>query len=237
MKHLRPLILGMLFTLAPFVVDAQPQELLEAETIAEMSDKIESTTLMLSDVSVPLNLAKKPMKGSYLNSAWSPAVVYSKSKEFLSCVARYNIHKDRMEIKVDENLRAIQIHNINGVIIDGSLFIPLSSEEMEDGDKPRFFKVLADGNLTLLSKYKLSLHTSGGTALYANIGSAKEYRSSEELYYCQDGEKAHKLQKGKKNILQLFESKKADIEKFAKDNGLGFRKEKDLAELFDYYNK
>jgi hypothetical protein len=218
-------------------VHGQQIEVLEVETLKEMTENVESMSSKLSEISVPIKIPKAPVRGLYLVKDWSPAVVYTKSKEFLNTVARYNIHKSRMEIKVNNNIRILQSYKINSIIINDALFVPLSSGEKADNGNLYFFKVLSLGELSLLVKHKLTLHTIGSSPLHSNIGTKEEYKTSEKLYYCQKGQKPNKLKKGKKNILKLFGSKKATMEIFADENDLGFRKVRHLISLFNQNNK
>jgi len=230
------LIIAILCFVLPFGIFGQPQELLEVDILMQMTEKVESLSSKLKGISSPLENEKTALKGVYLNAEWSPAIVYSKSKEFLNTVARYNIHKNRMELKIDNQLRTLQIANINGIILDNTLFVPLTSGEKSDGNNLFYYKVLSDGELTLLAKHKLTLHTKGGAPMLKNIGTEKEYKSSQNLYYCEQGKKPYILKKGKKNILGLFGSHQSSMEQIADKNDLSYRKESHLISLFNRYN-
>jgi len=236
MKPYYKLICILSILIFPFSVSAQPQDVLEVETLTEMTKNIDDTATNLIDISSPLVLARKSISGIYLNSDWSPAVVYTKNKEFLNCLAKFNIYKNRMEIKLGDEFRAINKNKISGVILEGAPFIAIASGEEEDSSVMGFYEVLADGPICLLRKYKLSLHNKGGTALHPTLGTEQEYKSSHELYYCKEGEKAFKLKKGKKNILKVLSSNEEALKAYADEAGLGFRKDKDLAAMFNWYN-
>ena len=236
---MKPIILLISFSICLFdVIDllAQPQDVIEVEELTEMSNKIDINNNRLIDISSPLQVAKKTIKGIYLDTEWKASSVYTVNKEFLSCSARYNIYKNRIEIRIGEDVRSLHPHNIKGIAIDGDLFIYLSNGEDELSSVKNYYQVLSEGNLTLLKKYRLELHNSGGTSLHPNLGTQKEYKSSEDLYYARGGEGAFKLKRGKKNLEQLFGPKFQQLKIYADENSVGFKKEKDLIQLFDHYN-
>ncbi len=237
MSASKKIILILSYFILPIALLCQPQEVLEIKNIKEMSSNIESIVHKLKSFSSPLTIDNNQSKGVYLEKEWSPAIIYTKNKEFLNCAARYNIHKNRMEVRVEDEIRVLQKKAFNGIIINEDLFINVSSGESEDGKKLNYFQVLAEGQLTLLKKHTLSQYTTGGTALYQNIGTGTEYRANSELYYCHAGEEAYRLKKGKKNISKILNIGQDNIKSIAEVKDLGFKKEEDLVALFDWYNR
>jgi len=229
-------ILILSYFILPFSIFCQPQEVLEINDIKEMSTTIESIVNKLRSMSSPLEIDNNQPNGVYLDKEWSPSIVYTKNKEFLNCAARYNIHKNRIEIRIEDEIRVLQKNAFNGIIINEALFINVSSGESEDGKKLNYFQVLAEGQITLLKKHTLSQYTTGGTALYQNIGSGIEYRASSELYYCHAGQEAYRLKKGKKNLAKILNIDNDQLKSFSDEEDSGFRKEDDFINLFDWFN-
>lgn len=205
------------------------------EAWREMSVKLETTNEKLANISSIINFGGRARKDVYLDSDWSSGAIYTKEKEFLNCVVRYNIHKDRMEIKLGSHVRNLMKNKINGIIIGEDLFVLMASE---DKSTHSYHKVLAEGELTLTYKYNLTTHSSGGgSALHPNLGSKQEYRVNKKMFYFQTGKSALKFKKGKKNVLKILANHRVEIEDFAKSRGIGFKKEKDLIKLFNKYNE
>jgi len=234
MQRLKYLAIILFSTMISLSISAQP---LEVETLYEMSENLEKTNAKLSSISSIIQFKKKQRKDVYLDSDWSSAVVYTKEKEFLNCSARYNIRKNRMEIKLGRHVRKLMINKINGIIIEESLFVPISSEENVTQAVTGYYEVLAKGELALTYKYNLTLHSVGGTSMHQNLGTKQEYRVNKDLFYCQNGENALKFKKGKKNVLKVFTNHRAEMEAFASSTSTGFKKEKDLITLFNKYNE
>ena len=216
---------------------AQPQDVIEADELTVISNKIEDNITRLTKISAPLQVAKRTMKGIYLDSEWKSSAVYTKDNAVLNCSARFNIYKNRIEIKLGEEVRMLQANKVDAVLVNESLFIYLESGDEGLTGVRGFYEVLAEGKITLLKKYKLELYSSGGTALHPNLGNQKEYRNTQELFYGKEGEGAKKFKKGKKGMEELFGANYDKIKAFADENKIGFKKEKDLIQIFDWYNK
>jgi len=217
-------------------VFSQAADVIDVSILTEMSNRLDSNKARIKAISSPIELARSVVPGIYLDSEWQASTVFSKSNDLLSCSARYNIHKNRMEIKLDDGYRTLQANQINGVVIFGALFIYLSSGEESMSSIKSYYEVLSDGWMTLLKKYNLELYNTGGTSLHPNLGTQQEFRSNSVLYYAVQGQGALALKRGKKNIEQLFGDRFEDAISFAKEKGIGFKKEKDIIQLFDWYN-
>ena len=210
---------------------------LDIDVVLDLERELISNEQKIIDISSPVALAKSQIKGIYLDPIWRSGVIFTVNGEKLTCPTRYNIHRRRIEVVLGEDTRVLHPVAINAVQIDDKVFIPLTSDEEDDGTNIIYFEVLSFGEYALLKKYRLTLHTTGGTALHTNLGSGKEYRSHTDFYYAKSGENAQRLKTGKKHIKHLVEGVVDDIESYVDENGLGYKKEKDLKLVFDWINE
>jgi len=236
MRNLNYLLFTILFFTHSFLLYPQNSQILDLMPLEEMTKKEDHFIAKIFEISSPMQLIKDPYNGVFLNEVFLPAKIYSKNEDLLFTLARYNIKKNQVEIKINGNFRILQKNNIYGVIIDGILFVPVSSGEKEDGNIVGYYELLSRGEISLLAKYELTLYTIGSSSLHNNIGTKKEYRSSKRFYYCHKNQNPLKLKKTKKSILELFKTNHTLIKQAVDENNLGYKKEKDLITLFDLYN-
>ncbi len=208
------------------VAEAQVQRPLDPVALATVNQHIYKNDQKLKEISSPVALAKSQIKGIYLDPLWTAGVVYAVSGEVYYCPARFNIHRNRIEIKTADDMRVLHPVAIHAVKLDAQVFIPLTSDEKNDGTSAIYFEVLSGGDHSLLKKYSLSLHTTGGTALHTNLGSGKEYRQSSALYYAHKGQNAQRLKTGKKSILKLMEEHQAALTRICRKHRPGIQKGK-----------
>jgi hypothetical protein len=224
----------LFFTLKPMSSIAQP---INADALKEMTQKLNDNRTKLKEISGLIKNGNQQRDDVFLDPDWVSGLVYTTNKEFLNCSVRYNIQKNRMEIRIGNEIRNLHSNKIGGIILDENLFIPLSSNEKGDATIAGFYEVLVEGSLALIYKYSLTLHNVGGSSLLPTMGTKQEYKINKALYFCENGQKASKLKKGKKNILKLFNGNKQMLEDFADSNGFGYRKEQDLISIFKKYNE
>ncbi|MCF6168873.1 hypothetical protein [Lutibacter sp.] len=170
----------------------------------------------------------------YINDIFLPARINNSKKTFN---IRYNTYKDEMEIEENDAIYflpknvgfTINFQNINKVyqVFRDSL-----------KNKKSYFVLLFKGNkLSLLLKEKIDVQTRF-IARKGYVGylppTFKHLKG--KLYVGYKNNTSQRLPRKKKDILKLFSYKSKEVELFAKKNNYRFKKQKDLIELFKFYN-
>ncbi len=101
-----------------------------------------------------------------------------------------------------------------------------------------FFVVQYIGTeLSLFLKEKIKLYDEvPPKAGFSQYEPPKLGRVKDKLFIGYGDNTAIELPNKKKDVLKLFSSKNSKIQSYAKENKLGFKKEKDLIQILKYYN-
>ena len=97
-----------------------------------------------------------------------------------------------------------------------------------------FYEVLSEGSLTLLKAYKISYVDK--TSIQSSVP-IRRYDTKEILYVYDKQNGIRKIAKNKKEILETLTGKPQEISAYASSHKTNFKSEKDLADLFGYYNQ
>ncbi len=187
----------------------------------------------------------------YLDTEWSAATVKFYPK---------TISTPKGTVKLD-SLSGIQIRFIlqgndmefntpDGIkVISGTLVKSFSLEKIPtkkyintlefvdnyDKVKPSFFEVLADGKTKLLEYTKITVQKPDYVEAF-NVGSKDLKIVKEKQLFITKGNEVLRFSSNKKDLLELMSDKKAEIEKFLKDNNLSAKDKSDLVKIFGFYN-
>lgn len=172
----------------------------------------------------------------YLNPKFFPARL---SADQVIYNMRYNAFADEMEIeKEGKTYVLIKQHEHRVTFLNTNKIYQLL--DFTEGTKHHmgFFVVVIEGNkLSLLKKERIEFFKEvKPNSGYDKYQPARLERIPDKLYYTLDKKNAIRLSSKKKNILNIFSNKAMEVENFVKKNKLKFNKEKDLIEIFNYYN-
>ena len=210
---------------------------LDVENLTKMKSGINAGMTKIRNISTLITNPEASKPDAFLDDSWSAASIYTKDDELLSATLRFNIQKKRMEVKIYNEVRSLNVNRIYGVILNHRMFVPLKSGEDFDGTAPIYFEVLVHGELSLLNKYVLNLKKRGGSSLHPNLGTSDSYKIYKELYTCVADGHPTRLEKGKKKLSVCFGKFKHEMASFSDLNGFGYKKDKDIMVLFKHYNK
>lgn len=97
-----------------------------------------------------------------------------------------------------------------------------------------FFQILSEGELTLLKMTRVSFKPADRNPTHSTGSKDNRFMKRTDLYYA-SGSTALELP-GRKGILKLMESRKAEVDQFIKVNEVNLGTERHIVALFDYYN-
>jgi hypothetical protein len=112
-----------------------------------------------------------------------------------------------------------------------------SDQEFVSAD---YFEVLSAGRMQLLANHYSEIETNSYATNYGGGGGdGRNYFVHKTSLYYRNGDTgaARKLQKKKKQILNLMGERKQEVVQYIREARLILRRDEDLVQLFDFYNK
>ncbi len=165
----------------------------------------------------------------FLFSNWdNDGVVYSEKKSYSYEKLNYNILSD--DIGILKSRDSVLI--FNKVIIDSFIVKNKKFKKYHNW----FYEVLHQGSkISLLKKYEVQIVE----GMFNPIDGTKRKSRFKIIddYYIENSSGIVKFVPSKKSILGIFEDEIVMVKKFIKQNKLSLKKEKDLIDVFKYYNQ
>ena len=168
------------------------------------------------------------------------AVFFSDSTKLEDVELRYNVYQDKMEVVFEGDTVGIQpSYRMTGLQLGDKIFInSLMYDEWTREFKYGYLELLINGKAMLLKKYEKSFKYNSFATKYNGGGGDRNFHfiDKEKLFYKKGVESAIQVKKRKKKVLEIFGDHAEKIEEYVKENNLRYRKEEDLAKIFQYYN-
>ncbi|NLP58487.1 hypothetical protein [Lutibacter sp. B1] len=183
------------------------------------------------------DLRDKNLKGStFINQELLPAKV-SKTNKVYSM--RYNAYDDAME--VEENGKLFYLKNqFNSAITFETLnkVYQLFSYTENNLKKSGYFVVLNSGDkITLLLKERIKFYDEVKPRTgYDKYQPPKLKREKDQFYFSYNNNMAIELPTKKKGFSSIFKNNQKAVESYISKNKLNIKKDKDIIQLFEYYN-
>lgn len=189
---------------------------------------------------VNLNKKTAPTEGSYfIHDSWNAGIItlYSGAK-IKNYPFKYNMQRNQIEIKTLDDIKVLPVSDAKEFVWitkSGKREYFLNCYEFDGNAKTGFYKVISQGNASLL-KYTNVLLMEANYNAAMDAGSQSKRYTRKEDYFVHMGTSFKKVRTRKNTILEIFEDKSESVENFAKQNRLKYKNEEDLAKIFDYYN-
>ncbi len=148
---------------------------------------------------------------------------------------RYNIFEDEMEFVRENNLYYLVKEIGRKVHFEET---KSTFKVYQFNDKLGYYKVMVDGNLSLLAKHRVRyFEPRPAESGYDKAKPAKYKRQKDELYLAVDQRIRTKLSGIKKSdFLSYFGNRSQEMEDFMKNNKLSYKKAEHLVKILGYYN-
>jgi len=183
-------------------------------------------------------LSAGDIQGSpYSNDEFITGAVFTTQKlQFVDVQLRYNIYNDQIEFKsTDDEVQAIATPEIIEKVVIGDLnmvYLPYSvSKKIRNG----FFTVIDEGKASLFLRQEVVFVKATEPGAYKDAQPAK-FEKRPDVYFIKVGTSEAKEVDSKKELLEAFPDKTAQLEKFIKQNKIKTNKQEDLIQLVHFYN-
>jgi len=167
----------------------------------------------------------------YLNKNFELSEIYLKDKTAYKLPLRFNIYKNSMEYKIDNDI--FEIANpelINKIVSDSSTFIYITII-----GKGGYFDLLVSGKCSLVKRYVIKMNEAQPPKPYQDAKPAEFSRLTDRFYLVlSNGE--NKEIKNLKDVLAILADKKALLEAYLKKEKIKNTKEENLVKITDFYN-
>ena len=175
----------------------------------------------------------------YLRDDWTYGTLMLLSGDTLKDLSlKYDIKNSLLEIYADAAVKVVSLSKIKGfefaVVPRKQLFLN-ANRQLVPG-LTGLVEVLAAGNTSLYAKPSVEI-VPGNYNAALDVGSRDDKAvKKEDLFLVKDGKATDVTRAGKK-IVSHFQGRENEIEKYAKDNSLSYKKKEDLAKIIRFANE
>ncbi|WP_320111820.1 hypothetical protein [Draconibacterium orientale] len=184
-------------------------------------------------------IAQYKIEGSpYLDDAFVNGTIYTTAKTQVPDVPlRYNIYNDNLEFKTSDGtiLELAHPETVERAKLGGTEMIFTNYLTTTNNTRKGFFKLLAEGDLTLLAKPDIFYQEAKEEAAYKEAQPPKFIPKPDEYYMQKPGAPAIKIRKSK-DMDELIDQHQKEIDVYIKKNKIKFKNAEDLTQLVEYYN-
>ncbi|WP_319229399.1 hypothetical protein [Draconibacterium orientale] len=184
-------------------------------------------------------IAQYKIEGSpYLDDAFVNGTIYTTAKTQVPDVPlRYNIYNDNLEFKTSDGtiLELAHPETVERAKLGETEMIFTNYLTTTNSTRKGFFKLLAEGDLTLLAKPDIFYQEAKEEAAYKEAQPPKFIPKPDEYYMQKPGAPAIKIRKSK-DMDELIDQHQKEIDVYIKKNKIKFKNAEDLTQLVQYYN-
>jgi hypothetical protein len=172
----------------------------------------------------------------YLFDKWMPGKVLTvNGKVYDNLKLKYDVYEDYLLFaydSADEPLKFSDDVKSFTIILPQPLtfakgFPPIGKQTGES-----YYQVLSYGKTMFLKRISKIVNESKNYNSSVSVKNFQDYNT----YYTYSSGKIKKVENPKKTLYALASTKKADLDNYLKINPVNFKKDEDLARVFDYYN-
>lgn len=183
-------------------------------------------------------LNESDVEGSpFLTDEFTKGTIYTyQNIRYDDVPLRYNIYNDNMEFQTpDEQIMAIATPEIIEKAAFGEYTFSNIPYKYGNRIKRGFFVPLAEGTVSVYSKYEIKYIEAKEAAAYKDPEPAK-FVKYPNLYYLRYKEEAAVKVESKKDLQDFFPDHQKKVESFIRQNKVKPSKEDRLLKLVEYYN-
>jgi hypothetical protein len=240
MKIITPtLLFALLLTSTLYAQDANEMLMQSAFSELQSAGSMGSETLPY----YTFNKGKMgTVKGSaMLDDSWQDGIIMSLTDQLYQAKMRYNAIDDEVEVwEEDGKSKSLPPEKVKGVRIGDQIFVayPVALGKNK-GIKSSYLEVLVEGEASLYKRHYAQVeqiyevHPTQGRIPTGD--SRVEHKS--DYYYAVKDRPAARLKTNKSSVMDVLSRRRKAVARFAKENELSPKEEKDLIALFQFYNR
>ncbi|MBT1685766.1 hypothetical protein [Dawidia soli] len=175
----------------------------------------------------------------YLQDDWTYGTLMLLSGDTLKDLSlKYDVKNSLLEINTDAGIKVASLSKIKGfelaVVPRKQLFLNANRQQVPG--LTGLVEVLATGKTSLYAKPSVDI-IAGNYNAALDVGSRGDKAvKKEDLFLVRDGQATNVTRAGKK-VVDNFQGREDQIEKYAKDNRLSYKKKEDLAKIVRFANE
>lgn len=182
--------------------------------------------------------------GLYLNEEWLRGRITLKDGLLVAGYdLRYDLENRSLEIRLEnKEVQRLEINHVasfewyNPRIGKPSFFVSSMAYKEDGVPLVGIFEVLNLGAARVFVKIDSEFYRNNFRSGYYDMVIEEGFKKEEKFYLALGQDEVFPLSKSLKDNLHLFKGEEAEIRAFAKKEGLGCRKRKEVVQIVDYYN-
>jgi len=180
---------------------------------------------------------------TYLEKDWRVSVLYlyDGNTVIKNYPVRYDIKEDQFEVKTDAGIKGLSGQSVvRFTCVDsprGKTATYVNAKEYVDaGSRPQgFFEILVDGKIPLLKRESIVVKKADYN-VQLSIGSRDDKILKKSSYYYANSSRISPLPGNRKKLQKVFGGQSSEVGQFIDRNALSVREERDLIEIFHFYD-
>lgn len=152
---------------------------------------------------------------------------------------RYNTQKNNIEFLRNKEVLVTDANKISGFEIytnqENITFRNGFSTDIDEIKKATFLRIIYNGNVKLLAHH--SSYLQKDLASYNTAVQKNKYRKVLTYYFVGKDGNFQEFELNKNDVISFMSDKSKKIKKYARENGLDFKSERDVASIIKYYDK
>ncbi len=184
--------------------------------------------------SISNSIIEREIEGTvYLFDGWTnnAVIVTSKDQKFRLKNINFNAKENAFESKISQDsLFTFDFANIERIVLKKKTFKNVYSPS--DGGYRIYEVIIENKDFEIYKDYAVDIREGNPNP---QLGRANDKYIMRDSYYVKKGKSFKKFKLKKSDILKVAGKKSDDIEKYAKDNNLSFKNERDLQKIANYY--
>ncbi|MEM1325069.1 MAG: hypothetical protein AAGI23_03895 [Bacteroidota bacterium] len=175
------------------------------------------------------NSLDKKVEGDAYLMDWEGALLFVDDDEVYSVSARYRVLDDEFQIDLNGQTKAIYAHLVKGIVFKDRIFVS-GTELRSDGQLNGFYELLVNGDRQLLKKYTV-------TQKVRKDGVTEIGKKTVSYHFRSQTSFVEAIADYHQQPHVIFEDHQKVAKLYWKSNHLNIKKEADLRQYFEYFNR
>ncbi|HEX5169021.1 MAG TPA: hypothetical protein VFW11_07590 [Cyclobacteriaceae bacterium] len=172
----------------------------------------------------------------YLMDEFVQGEVFINDGNFKGIPLRYNVYKDYVEFKKDNQVYILDPSAKIRRIVMGANILVVKEYPFHGNNKIGFLSMIDSGKATLFSRHVVTYREAQPPKPIETTGKSPRYTEMPDVFYFRIGEGPLKEIESMKKMLEAFPDEAVQLKTFANKEKISVRKKDELVRFFQYYN-